>query len=180
MDEDLIKISIALQQGTEAELEDAVFRHSEQVKFAITVLLDYPHKLREEQVQLIIQTYDCSRSHAYKLIAQAQELFPSIEKVNKAFERARLASLCYRFLERCREKGNTRDAVQYLKLLKDLFQLDETDDASGLQQQVINLFKFAPETLGVKLPENFDELKFITNLEKEYEQRASTIDIEHS
>lgn len=180
MDEDLVKIAQALMQGSEAELADDVFKHSEQVKFAITVLLDYPHKLREEQVNTIMETYGCSRSHAYKLIAQAQEIFPSMEKVNKAFERARMAAMCYRFLNECKEKGKTRDAPQYFKILIDLLQLNSGEDDAVKTQQIVNIFKFAPETLGVQLPENFDTLKFISTLEKEYEQRANTIDIEHS
>lgn len=180
MDEDLVKIAQALMQGREAELDDPVFRHSEQVKFAITVLMDYPHKMREEQINLIIETYQCSRSHAYKLINQAQEIFPSIQKVNKAFERARMVAICYRFLNTCKEKGNTRDAPQYLKILADLLQLNSGDEDAVKTQQIVNVFKFAPETLGVNLPPNFDYLKFISTLEKEYEHRANTIDIEHS
>lgn len=155
--------------------------YATKVKFTISVLLDYPHKLREEQVEIIRQEYECSRSYAYELIADAMDIFPSIEKVNKGFERARVVAKIYKFLNLCEEKKNTRDGAQYLKLLVDVFGLRNEDDGeAGGITYVVNILKSAPETLGVKLPEGFDLTKFMNDVEREYDRRKNTVDIEHT
>lgn len=155
--------------------------YATQVKFTISVMLDYPHKLREEQVEMIKKEFSVGRSHAYKLVADAMDIFPSIEKVNKGFERARVVAKIYKYLDFCDTKKNTRDGAQYLKLLIDILGLRDGDDSENAGTTVIvNVLKSDPDSLGVKLPENFDLMKFINEVERGFDRKRNTIDIEHT
>ena len=185
MDESLQKIVQSMQQGEGMiALSDDEFKHSDRIKFAITILLDYPHKTRVEQVKMLMEEFQLTnRADAYRYINEGIEIYPSIEKVNKAFERARIANLCYKLIAKCTERGdkiNTRDPAQYLKILTTIFGLEFQDDSeNAVTQEVINILKDSPESLGVPLPKNFNLQKFKVSLEAEYERRSNTIDIAH-
>ena len=158
-----------------SEMDDDEFSYSERLKFAVSVLLDYPHYLRDQHVLLIMNQFGITRPAAHRLISEAIEVFPSMEKVSMAFERARISRFCYQFIMLCAGKGNSRDAAQYLKLLKEMWQLDSPDvEADVANVQIINMLKSSPESLGVELPEGFDLNKFITDLEKPYERKQPT------
>lgn len=193
MDDKLQKVVDSLLDGTHGTLlADDEFAYREAIKYAMTILLDYPHKRKEDQVKLVMETLECSRSHAYKLLSEAMDVFPSIEKVNKAFERMRLTKLCYEFIDQCRvktetiegiptvvSKGNTRDAAQYMKLVMVINGLDMSEDVESGPVTIINILKHNPESIGTHLPANFNLEEFIEKLEGEYENRANTIDIDH-
>lgn len=138
-----------------------------QVKYVISVMLDYPHKLREEQIAMIKQQFNCGRSHAYKLVAAAIELLPSLEKVNKDFERARVKQWIWKFIQMCYDDKNKRDAAYYLKLLVAIDALDDHNEVDGTKKIVVNLLKSAPEELGIEMPADFDLRSFIKFVEKD-------------
>lgn len=182
MDEKLRQIAEGLKDdafGT--NLDDAAFAYREDIKYAITVLLDYPHLGREQQVKLVMDWKDSyTRSGAYKLIAEAMEVYPSIEKVNKEFERARITHKIFKFLSICEEKNNTRDAAQYLKLLASILRLDQEDIGDGAGSIIVNILKHDPDSLGVELPKNYTLKSFMNKIEKEYEHRNNTLDTEYT
>ena len=166
----LAKMSSA--EGT-GNMDDEEFLYSEQIKHAINILLEYPHKLRGEQILMLMDQFGITKQTAVKRFAEAIELFPSMEKVNKQFERARISRFCYQFLMLCATKGNTRDAAQYIKLIKEIWGLDEYEDleAAATQSTIINMLKSSPESLGIKLPEGFVLETFINELEGEYDRK---------
>lgn len=163
----------------ETLLTDEENNYFSQVKYAITVLLDYPHKMREQQAQMIIDTYDVSRRTAYKIIADAMDIFPSIERVNKDFERARLTQKIYKLLHECEQKGKLREAPFFIKLLIQINGLDIHDDASKpISAHTLVVLKSDIKSLGIELPEGFNLDTFIKDLEKDYNQK--TVDVEHT
>lgn len=171
-----------IKGGTTADLDDPSFIYANRLKFAIVILIDYPHYHAHEYVDMIQEEYldhDLSTSYCYKLIAEARNIYPSIEKVNKEFERARLSKIAYKLLSIAVEKKNLRDGAQYLKFLGTIHQLEkEGDEAQGMIN-VINILKSAPETLNVELPKDFDQATFIRTLEKQYAQ-ATEVNAEYS
>lgn len=181
MDENLIRIKNALLAGKSGEMDDEMFTHTNRLKFAISILLDYPHKHRHEMVKLIQEEYaneegPLSNAFCYKLLSDAQELFPSIERVNKAFELARLIKYGYKLLYYAEEKKNIRDGASVLKVLKELIQEAAGEEQTGTTYNIINILKSSPESLGIKQDENFVLEDFIKQLEKDYDTR-NTIDI---
>ena len=170
---DVTKIAMALttKYGHES-LDDNEFKHAERIKYAISIMLDYPHKLREDHVRMLVDMFDISRSNAYKLITDAQEIFPSLEKVNREFERHRIIHIIYKMLNACKEKNNMRDGASLLKLLVTITGVDKEEEEGLVNRQpIINVFQTAPETLGIDMPENFDLNSFIKQVEKRYTQR---------
>lgn len=172
-DNEVTKIALALttKYGHES-LDDDEFKHAERIKYAISIMLDYPHLLREDHIRMIIDMFHISRTSAYKLISDAQEIFPSLEKVNREFERHRLIHLMYKMLSKCIDKNNMRDGATLAKLLVTITGVDkEPEEGLVNRQPIINLFQTAPETLGIDMPENFDLNTFIKQVEKRYTQR---------
>lgn len=171
---DLDKITNALvtKYGEEA-LDDEELRYAERIKYAISVLLDYPHLTREAQVKMVMDQLQIVRSAAYQLFSEAQIIFPSMEKVNKAFERARIIHLIYKFLEEAKTKKNVRDAALLLKLLIDITGVNEVE-AQDYNNRVINVFQTDPSALGIKMPEDFNLDAFINQVEKSYKVKQKS------
>lgn len=165
----LIALRKALKGEQEATIEE--LPHVNRIKYATTLLLDYPHKTKPEIVEMIMQQFDVGLTTAYAAIKEAQEIYPSIEEVNKAFARAHLIREAYFFLVLCREKKNTRDAKLYIKELRELFELDKEGQEAKDTRKVVNFISYSPALLGTPLPEDFDPKKFIADLEKEYNQK---------
>lgn len=181
MDDKLSLIQQKLMSGTTGELDDEAFEYTNRLKFAITLLIDYPHKHRHELVETIKENYlddELSSKYCYKLLSDAETIFPSIEKVNKAFEIARLMKFGYSLLNTAVEKKNMRDGAQLIKTLAALVEMAAPEDDKGTKPNVINIYRYSPESLGIKEPEGFDRLKFIEDLEREYDPR-NTLDISH-
>lgn len=174
MDEQLVILKNKLLSGTTAELDEKDFERVNRMKFAITVLLDYPHKHRHELVKVIQEEYqdaELSSSYCYKLLSDSEELFPSIEKVNKVFELARLIKIGYKLLHYADEKKNIRDGASVMKVLKELVDMAADSESATGGITIINILKSAPETLNIELPPNFNLQTFIKTLEKEYDPR---------
>ena len=233
-EEDLQVIAAIKGAGLE-ELTDEQLEQVGKIKYAVSLLIDYPHYGREKHVKMIMEQEECSRSHAYKLIAQAIEIYPSMERVSKEFERARLARYCYQMLHQCRgnedeyrenqkqvaeryealnkkydelrkeaahvdqvkalqaaydaekeiiergrithERPNLREGAQYVKLLKELYGLDNAEDISSKNVTVINVMKYDIKSLGVTLEPGFDVEGFIKELEDEHKRKPETINL---
>lgn len=229
------EIVAAIKGAGIEELDDEQLEYLGKLKFAITCLVDYPHYGREVHVKMIMEKHECSRSHAYKLLSEAIDVYPSIEKVSKAFERARLAHICYKMLNDCvgneteynkvtaeldaevkqvqdkykaeleeavhvdhrkkveakmdgeialinsrrpqLRKSNPREAAQFIKLLKELYALDQEETADGKNVVVLNVMKYDLKSLNIELPPNFELETFINQLESEYKRKPDTIDI---
>lgn len=172
----LIEKGKQLREGRNVEFSQEETDYSDKLKYAVTVLIDKAHVARVEQVEEIKNGLDISLPYAYKLIRDAQVIYPSLEKVNKDFERARITQQCWKFIKLCETNKNARDAVQYFKLLIDVLGLKETEEEGTVSGKIVNVFRFSPDALGVKLPDNFDIEQYVQQLEKDYEQ-PRTIEI---
>ena len=147
-------------------LEESELRYVEQLDYVDNLLRNNRELYQADYIRMIMEKFCVSRSTARNLILDAQFIHGSMSKQVKAYEKEIMTKYLWGRIKVWEEEKKDKFIVAALDLIARINGLDKPDDATNEEesQNVIIRPAFIPETLGVPLPENIDEL--IENLRR--------------
>jgi hypothetical protein len=121
MDSQLEKIRQRMIQGEGlVALDEADNERADMARLGVAILLDYPHKNKLEHVKILMDQFEVTdKRKAVLALRDAEDLFPSLQKVNKELERARITAMAWKCFHECmggdhveyKEKDNGRQTT---------------------------------------------------------------------
>jgi hypothetical protein len=141
---------------TEIELEQV-----QKLDYADDLIRNHPAAREKELINMMMEKYEISSSQARNILVDARYVHGSIAKPVKAYERMRVKEFLWKIAIHASGNEDFKVAIQAADLIARLDGLDKPDDEIPDDEQGgVHIIRpaFAPETLGVKLPENIDEL----------------------
>jgi hypothetical protein len=103
MDSQLEKIRQRMIQGEGlVALDEADNERADMARLGVAILLDYPHKNKLEHVKILMDQFEVTdKRKAVLALRDAEDLFPSLQKVNKELERARITAMAWKCFHEC-------------------------------------------------------------------------------
>ena len=134
------------------------------IDYADDIIRAHPGSKEKDYVNMLMAKYDIHVSKARDLLNDTRYIHGTTQRPVKAYERARLNEYLWKIMDHCYSKEKFKEAIQAGDLLYKLNGLYDMNDEEQLAEPehgsgpVVLQPAFAPETLGVPLPENVDEL----------------------
>ena len=146
-------------------LTEVELRYIERLDYADDIIRAHPALRDKELVNMILTKFgdEFSSSTAYNLRLDARYIHGSMAKTVRSYERNRITQCAWELFDKARNDNKVSIALDALDLIAkinnlDNFDLDDNEAEEQTKGPVIIRPAFAPETLGVELPENIEEL----------------------
>lgn len=141
------------------EIEQA---HVLKLDYADDLIRAHPAASDKMLINMLIEKFTISASQARNILMDARYVHGTLSKPVKAYERMRMKEFLWELAEKAKKALEFKAAINALDLIARLDGLEEhEEDEYGEEEQggvTIVRPAFAPETLGVKLPENIEEM----------------------
>lgn len=136
--------------------------YSERLEFCDNIIRAHPGARNTELADMVAGKYDISHSHAKKLLQDAKYVYGSASKPVRQYERMRINEILWKIIDKA-QATNPEVCLKAVEIYNKVNKLDDfTLDTEGEEETgaktIIVRPVFAPEQLGVELPENVEDI----------------------